>query len=185
MVIKNSILLIFICFILFTINGCKSKRVVQNSITTNTIEVYFFLLDDCVICQAYSSKIRRLHEKYGNDFDMTAIFPNFSSKPKQIEQFLKEYNIPLPYKTDYYKLLTRKYEVSVTPEIVVYDQQNEKVLYKGRIDNQFVDIGKRRQVVTTNELEETLLAIKQGKDDYLRSSTAVGCIINMNEMEQN
>ena len=36
--------------------------------TSKNIEVYFFLLEECVICQNYSTKIGELHQEFKDDF---------------------------------------------------------------------------------------------------------------------
>lgn len=144
--------------------------------------VYLFLSDECPICQYYTPTLREMYQTYQSDsIQFIAVFPNFASKPKNIEKFTKKYKINFPTKTDYFKSLTSKFEASVTPEVVVYDQKNKIKLYHGRIDNSYVHLGKRRRVVTEHELQKTLNLIVQGKITIQESIKSIGCFINMND----
>ena len=145
------------------------------------VTVYLFLLDDCVICQSYTPKLRQLHQEYGSEIPFIGIFPNFSSKPEGIEVFTEKYEIPFETRTDYWKDLTRKFQVEVTPEVVVYHHSSETIIYKGRIDNEFFSLGKRRRVVTTDELREVLSAVKSGNLNPFPFTEAIGCFINFND----
>jgi thiol-disulfide isomerase/thioredoxin len=146
--------------------------------------VYFFLLEECVICQSYSQKINSIVHQFDTEFEFVAVFPSFISKPENIRKFLKDYDISLPFRTDYYKDLTKKFGVSVTPEVVVYKSATEKVLYKGRIDNEFVSVGRRRRSGINDDLMMALNQIKSGINPDPASTQAVGCFINMEEMNK-
>ena len=141
--------------------------------------VYLFLLDDCIICQSYTPKLNKLYHKYGDDIEFRGVFPNFSSKPKKIALYKETYNVEFTTQTDYWKDLVKKYNVEVTPEVVVV--LKDRVLYKGRVDNEFVGLGKRRKVVTTDELGEVLESIASGDIKEFPFTEAVGCFINFND----
>ncbi len=144
--------------------------------------IYFFLLEECVICQSYSLKMIELHKEFNSDFDFIGVFPNFISKPQNIQNFIADYHIPFPYKTDYYKSLVNKFGVKVTPEIVIFDELKNEILYKGRIDNEFFDIGRRRRSGISDDLKNALLQIKRGEKVDPKFTDAIGCIINLNEL---
>lgn len=145
--------------------------------------VYLFLLDDCVICQSYTPELIRLDSIYNSSFDFVGYFPNFVSKKEKITAFKEKYAIPFELKTDYFKTLVKKYEISVTPEVVVVDNSSEEVLYKGRIDDEFVQIGKRRRVILNKDLENALKDIQAGRKVAVNETVAVGCFINFNDLK--
>ncbi len=145
------------------------------------ITAYLFLLDDCVICQSYSPKLNQLYAEYGEEVNFVGVFPNFTSKPDKIDSFKVKYGIEFETRTDYWKKMVHKWGVEVTPEVVVYDEENEQIIYKGRIDNEFVGLGKRRKVVTTDELSEVLQSITSGDPGPFTFTDAVGCFINFND----
>ncbi|MBI5914266.1 MAG: redoxin domain-containing protein [Bacteroidetes bacterium] len=145
----------------------------------DTFIVYVFLLEDCVICQNYSATLHQLHEKYASErIRFIGLFPNrFSSKDK-IAAYQKKYDIPFELKMDYFQTRTRKMGVKVTPEVAVYNKSRDEVLYRGRIDDQYVALGRRRSVKTTRELEDALTAIHENRKPTVPVTQAVGCFIN-------
>ncbi|MEM1328338.1 MAG: redoxin domain-containing protein [Bacteroidota bacterium] len=148
------------------------------------ISVYVFLLEDCVISQHYAPVLNELHEKYANDsLQFIGVFPNRFSSPKTIEQFKTTYDIAFDLKYDYYQSTARRFDAEVTPEVVVYDENAKLLLYKGRIDNQFVRVGRRRQVLTSNELADVLAALREKKPIEITSTDAVGCFIKYEKSE--
>ena len=168
-------LILVFCFAL--LKPMQTEAAPKDSIT-----VYVFLLDACVICQNYTLPLKELHAKYANDqVNFVGLFPNFTSKPPQIEAFKKKYQIPFELKTDYFKTKSKQFGITVTPEVVVYNHTKEEVLYKGRIDNTYFRVGKRRTITTTSELEDALEAIKNGQPIKVKETEAVGCFINYNE----
>lgn len=143
------------------------------------ISVYVFLHDACVICQNYSIVLNNLYEEYGNDrVQFVGLFPDISSKPEKIEAFREKYQIEFPLKTDYFKTITQKMGAKVTPEVVVFDHDSQTILYKGRIDNMYARVGKKRTVITTSELQDALEAIQEGKPVPVKETKSVGCLIN-------
>lgn len=148
-------------------------------------QVIFILLEDCVICQSYSITMNKLYEEYGNEFEFIGYFPNFSSKREAIDSFKNVYSIPFPLKTDYFKTVTNKFKVEVTPEVVIYDPKFDRILYQGRIDNEFFDIGQRRSVVSQHELKDALQAISTKSNNYIKRTISVGCFINFDPMNEN
>ncbi|HMP28183.1 MAG TPA: thioredoxin-like domain-containing protein [Saprospiraceae bacterium] len=145
--------------------------------------VYIFMLEECVICQNYCPKINTIYEDYHDKFNFLLVFPSFISKPSTIEKFYKDYNIKIPYKTDFYKTLVNKFDVNVTPEVVIYDPKQESVLYKGRLDNSFFALGKRRKSGISTDLVIAIEQILSGQSPRPSSTQAIGCIINRDELE--
>jgi len=144
----------------------------------DNIKVYIFLLEDCVISQYYTLPLRELHEKHASEeIEFIGVFPNRFSKPETIEQFKKDYEIPFELKYDYYQELAKKMGATVTPEVVVYNKVKEEVIYKGRIDNTYFRVGKRRQVTTTSELADVLEALRNNTPPSTESTVAIGCFI--------
>jgi thioredoxin-related protein len=172
----------YIFLIIFVCNSVSTSQIALQDSSKPT--VYLFLLEECVICQSYSNKINNIQKDFAQHFNFSAIFPSFISKPETIKKFLSDYDIQMPYKTDFYKTLVKKFDVKVTPEVVVFDHQQNKILYKGRIDNEFFAIGRKRRSGVTEDLRVALNQIISGKivDPY--TTEAIGCIINIAELEE-
>lgn len=150
----------------------------MNAQERDSVTLYLFLSDECVITHYYVPTLNELDETFGDDIDMLAVFPNFSSKPKKIDHFYTTYGLTIPHRTDYFKKLTRKLGATITPEAIFYNHTKDKILYQGRIDNSYVKIGKRRRVITSKELKDALSAWLADEDIAVQKTEAVGCFIN-------
>lgn len=167
-------LFILLCCMSFCVSAVQANPGPRDSIT-----VFIFMHDACVITQNYSLLLHQLHEEYSSDqLKFVGLFPDFSSKPENIEAFRKKYRIPFELKTDYFKTWTKKLGATVTPEVVVYRHSDDTILYKGRIDNMYARVGKKRTITTTSELKDALEAIRNGQPIAITETEAVGCLIN-------
>ncbi len=141
--------------------------------------IYFFLLEDCKISQAYCSEMKRLHKEFANDsVAFTAYFPNSTSTKPNMDAFMHKYKLPMKYYLDSGRAISDQYQVSVLPEVVVVNLSSKTVLYQGRIDNLFVAIGKRRNKATEHDLKDVLKGIHSGKQLAYRKTEAVGCFLS-------
>jgi len=69
--------------------------------------------------------------------------------------------------------------VQVTPEVVVFvpGRTGQKMVYRGRIDDWYVDFGKARPAPTTHDLEQVLQEIVAGRQVTPETTHAIGCFI--------
>lgn len=146
--------------------------------------VYVFLHEACIISQYYTLPLRELHEEYANDsIEFVGLFPNLSSKPRDIQAFQDTYDIPFELKHDYFHLKKEALGVTVTPEVVVYNETKGRITYRGRIDDAYVRIGQRKRVITTSELKDVLEAITDNQPIEVVETQAVGCFIEQVKLE--
>lgn len=146
------------------------------------ITVYFFLLDECKICREYAPVINELYEEFhSEEIEFIGVFPNFASKRENIEKFKKEFDIKFELKTDYFKKLSHRFNAKVLPEVFVFDHSIDRVIYSGRIDDRYVSIGRRRQVIKTFNLMSALDNIIAQKDILITRTEPIGCFINYND----
>jgi peroxiredoxin len=157
-----------------------SKIVAKDSIT-----VYLFLLDKCRICQELSPELNTLYSEFNKDFTFIGIFPNFISKENDILAFVEKYNIEFKTKTDYFKKLTNKLNATITPEVVVYNETKNKILYRGAINDLFHSPGKRRHHIPNQYLRRALEDIRLGQNIQNQETTPIGCFINLNDFIDN
>ena len=63
-----------------------------------------------------------------------------------------------------------------TPEAVLVDAEG-KILYRGRINNRYPELGKARRVITEHDLRAALSEATSGKPVTVSRTTAIGCYI--------
>ena len=103
--------------ILFLFLGLNTSTYSQDDLSKPIL--YVFLSDECIITQYYVPSLNDIWVQYGEDVDMVAIFPNFSSKTKKIQSFYDKYKLKIPHKTDYYKVLSKSLGATITPEAIL------------------------------------------------------------------
>lgn len=140
--------------------------------------VFLFLRTDCPIGNRYAPEITRLHDEFlprGIAFNL--IYPDGAESPEMIRQHLADYALP-PCRvlSDPAHELVALTGVSITPEVAVYDAAL-RLVYRGRIDNRFVDFGKTRLAPSSHELRDALEAILAGRPVRTPTREAIGCPI--------
>lgn len=147
---------------------------------TDSITVYIFLLETCPICQSITIEMKNVYAKYhtkGITFVGVFSSPDLSDK-NTIEKFRKKYNLPFELKSDENRMLMKQFSATVTPQVFVVRHADSTVLYKGRIDNSFEALGKRRQVITEHYLDKTLENILNNQPINPTETQPVGCFIS-------
>jgi hypothetical protein len=161
------------CLFLFLLIASISLQAQSSSYS-----LYIFLLDDCKISQSYTIKINQLHAQYGEQINFIGVFPNRASSLEDIEAYKEKYNHQFPMETDYDKEKALQFGVTITPEVVLIDNETQEILYQGRIDDEFVRVGKRRSFITTDELANALESLVNNQPITVKKTEAVGCFIN-------
>ena len=64
----------------------------------------------------------------------------------------------------------------MTPEAHLIDPKGN-VRYRGRINDLYVDYGKRRHAATSNDLQDAIEALVRGNEIVTPTTKAVGCYI--------
>ncbi|MCH6255064.1 redoxin domain-containing protein [Puniceicoccaceae bacterium K14] len=143
--------------------------------------VLFFVSEECPIANRYVPRIKSLHEKYSKEgVSFKLVYANGDSTEHTVETHRKEFSIPIPALIDPEHVLVEKAKVSVTPECAVFvheGQKNRRLVYHGRIDDQYVDFGKWRQVAGKKDLNDVLTTLLQGEEVTYYSEKAIGCYI--------
>ncbi|MEL6672075.1 MAG: hypothetical protein AAFR61_07775 [Bacteroidota bacterium] len=147
--------------------------------TSDQVTVYVFLHESCVISQYYTLPLRRLHNKYADEnLRFIGLFPNASSQPQKMQAFKAAYKLPFDLQTDHDHARKEAFGATVTPEVVVFNESQGKILYQGRIDDSYARVGKRRRVSTTSELADVLHALAKNKPIEVANTQPIGCFIS-------
>ncbi len=137
--------------------------------------VFVFLSVDCPISNRYAPTLRKLQTEF-QDARWILVYPNVDESAAAIQKNLKEFDLSCEAWRDTQHALVKSAKVSVTPEAVVYVPKVGFV-YRGRIDDRYVDFGKARAEASTNDLRDIVVEIQNGKLPASRVTTAVGCSI--------
>lgn len=136
--------------------------------------VLIFILPDCPISNAYAPEIKSLCADYQSKkvaFYLVHADPDVTAA--QAKAHAREYALPCPVLRDPQHLLVKHTGVTIAPEVAVLSEG--KVVYRGRIDNWYVDLGKRRGEPTVRDLRNALDAVLNGKAVANATTKAIGC----------
>ncbi len=145
----------------------------------DSLTVYVFLSETCPICQNQTFYLRELQQEFtGKKIGFVGVFPNenFSTK-ESIEKFAKKFRLNFPLIKDENQVLTKHLGATITPQVIVYQQDTKEIKYNGMINNGFERVGRRRQVITDFYLRDALMELIQGKTVTLSDTKPVGCFI--------
>jgi peroxiredoxin len=160
--------------------GCALEAAANQTMISDSIEVVVFLSETCPICRQSTKALNRLAEKFTpSGVVFTGVFPNASiSTAETRSAFAKKYKINFPLIADPDYRITDVVQASITPELFIRYIKTGKVVYQGRIDNQYEAVGKRRQQVTEHYAERALMSILQGLEPEVTYTDAIGCFIS-------
>jgi thiol-disulfide isomerase/thioredoxin len=141
------------------------------------IIVVLFARTDCPISNSYAPEVRRISAKFAKrGVGFFLVYPDADETPAMIQKHVKEYAYPFPALRDPKQELVKLSGAKVTPEAAVFDADG-KLLYRGRIDDRYIDFGKARAAPTVKDLEQALEAILAGKTAPPAGGPAIGCMI--------
>jgi thiol-disulfide isomerase/thioredoxin len=140
------------------------------------ISVLVFTTTDCPISNRYAPEIERLAAAFRGKARFTLVYPVPADSPEMIREHVKKFAYTLEYLRDADQQLVKKTGVTVTPEVAV--MKGSTVLYRGRIDDRYIELGKDRPNPTKRDLEDALTAIVAGRSVVTRETRAVGCILS-------
>jgi len=108
--------------------------------------------------------------------DFWLVYPDPDEAPETIRRHLEEYGHPGRPTRDPDHALVRLTQATITPEVAVFTPAGELV-YRGRIDDRFVDFGKARAAATRHDLVDAIDATLEGRPVETPRTRAVGCFI--------
>ncbi len=140
--------------------------------------VLFFVTTDCPIANGYAPEIRSIAaeaKKSGLRFYLVHTDPDVT--PEAAAAHAREYgHDAMPVLLDPEHELVDRLGITITPEAAVVLTDGH-LAYRGRIDNLYGAIGKKRPAATRHDLRDALAAVAEGTRPVVSRTKAIGCII--------
>jgi len=185
--------------ILLCCSSCKEKIAYKNIVVTNplTIDIktvnnktfnwesvkqnkataFIFISPECPLCENYSTTLNNLEKQYNKSgIELIGVIPGKFYKPKQVKEFLNQYNLSIEALMDEAYALCSYFNAKVTPEVFLINQNGDTV-YEGKIDNWMYKLGIKRTRITEYYLQDAIDAILNETGIIISKTEAVGCII--------
>jgi hypothetical protein len=139
--------------------------------------VYVFTRTDCPISNRYAPEVKRIYDRYaGPSMEFILVYPDRDLTPEAREKHRVEYGYPMGAIGDPKHELVRKTGARVTPEAAVF--VGSHLVYRGRIDDRYVDFGQSRATPSKHDLADVLAAIQAGQVPPFEETKAIGCAID-------
>ncbi len=142
--------------------------------------VFYFAAVECPIANRYLPRIKEIYGSHVNSgFKFYAAYTDASASIDKIEQHRMDYSIELPLLLDFEHELVNRTGVTTTPEVAVYFRGENGYLqvYRGRVDDRYIDFGKFRKKPTQEDLKDVLLSLANGKHVQPYTTKSIGCYI--------
>jgi peroxiredoxin len=162
----------------FQLTDIDGKPFDMRRSSTGRVHVAVFVRSDCPISNRSAPEVRELCSTFQpQGVDMYLIYVDPRESAEAIHNHIREYEYTCPALRDSKHALATATEASVTPEAVVFDK-DWKIVYRGRINNQFEDFGKSRENPTTHDLRDAIDATLAGRSVAEPVTKAIGCYID-------
>jgi hypothetical protein len=138
--------------------------------------VFVFARTDCPISNRYAPEVRKIQEKFApRGVGFWLVYLDRDQGVDEVRAHMAEYGYPFGAVLDLDHELVRLTGAKVTPEAAVF--AGGELMYRGRIDDRYVDFGKARAEPTVHDLDEALEAVLAGRPVPNATTPAVGCFI--------
>ena len=141
--------------------------------------VFIFTSTDCPISNRYAPEVRRIADAFASKgVVFRLVYPSPAEDAKAIREHMTAFSYAGAFEPlrDPAFALVKFAGVTVTPEAAVV--ANGRVVYRGRIDDRYVDLGRERPAATERDLFDALTAVLAGKPVAHATTRAVGCFIS-------
>jgi hypothetical protein len=142
--------------------------------------VLFFAASDCPISNRYVPELQRLSQQFQPEGVSTwFVYPNPEDNAQVVRVHNRDYAITAQTALDTAQTLTRMARATTTPEAAVFlfERGTLHEVYRGRIDDRYLNLGTERPQPTHHDLEEAIRAVLAGKPVPPPTGPTVGCSI--------
>ena len=147
--------------------------------------VLIFFGHDCPISNGYAPEISRIQKEYSpKGIELCVVYADPDLARDDAREHAKDYSFDFPAILDPTLSLAARVGATVKPEAAVLSPEG-KLLYRGRIDNTYADLGKRRAAPTQRDLRDALDAILAGEPVSVPRTEALGCDIDFSSQKKN
>src|SRR5712664_2483561 len=140
--------------------------------------VLFFITSDCPISNSYAPEIQRICSEYGpKKVSCNLVYVDPDLTVAEVKKHVKDFGYSgVPAILDSTQKLVHGAGATITPEAALIGASGQ-VLYRGRIDNVYASLGKRRPEATEKDLRKALDEVLGGRAIATPSTKAIGCYI--------
>lgn len=143
--------------------------------------VVVFISTDCPVANSYQPTLRNMGKEFsGSKLQLLMVHGNPQTTIDQARKHQQEYQIDWPVVLDSDQRIAMELKAKNIPEAFLLDSKGT-VLYRGRIDDQYAALGKKRPAPTEHNFSEAITAFLKGLPIPQKETQAVGCVIRYSQ----
>jgi hypothetical protein len=136
-----------------------------------------FLSTECPIARSYIAPLNDLTSSWKQAESPLRFFGVISDPTvtrKDASKFIEDFDVKFPVLFDASGQLAGSLKPTHVPEAFVFDR-DLKLVYRGRIDDTYAQVGKRRPEPTKNDLRDAMASLLAGKTPEITQTKPIGC----------
>jgi peroxiredoxin len=139
--------------------------------------VLVFVATECPNSNTYAPVLARLYREFSDrSVQFLGVYSDPDDSAAAVQKHDADYRIPYPALLDPGHKLASETGARSTPEAVILSSAGE-VLYRGRVDDRFVDFGKTRFIPAHQDLRDALEQVIAGQPVKNPVTKVLGCAI--------
>ena len=136
-----------------------------------------FITPDCPIANYYQPTLRRLGDEFAErGIPLYLIHSDPDLTVDAAKRHVAKFEIAAPVILDHDQSIARRLDAKITPEAFIVDRAGQ-ILYRGRIDNFYEALGRKRRAATEHNLRDALAAVAEKRPVATPVTKALGCHI--------
>jgi AhpC/TSA family len=141
--------------------------------------VLVFVSTHCPIANRYAPTVRALAQGWqARGVAAWLVYPDPDDDAAAIAAHQAEHGLALPTVRDPEHQLVARAGVRVTPEAAVWQPGAAAAVWRGRIDDRAVELGKVRPHASAHDLRDAVDAVLHGRTPAPAGGPAIGCYIS-------
>lgn len=139
--------------------------------------VFIFVRSDCPISNRYAPELRRIATEFQDQsVEFWMVYADPSETSAGIAKHIAEFGFPGHPLRDPRHELVKRAHAAMAPEAAVFDSEG-KLMYHGRVNDLWVDVGVARPMARTHDLEDAISAVLDGRPVKQPETRAIGCTL--------
>jgi len=139
--------------------------------------VFIFVRSDCPVSNRYAPELRQIAEAFaGQNVEIWVVYADPSETADHIRRHLAEFGFPGQPLRDPDHALVKRAQATFAPEAAVFDAAG-KLVYHGRIDDLWADVGRARPIARVHDLEDAISAVLGGRAVSVAVTRTIGCTL--------
>jgi len=161
----------------FSLMDAQGKTHSSDELQNHQATVLVFVATDCPNANTYAPLLARMYREYSaRGVLFLAVYSDPDDTAAKVQKHDAEYQIAYPGLLDPTQTLARQTGARSTPEAVILAPDGQE-LYRGRVDDRFMDYGKTRFQSAHQDLRDALDQILRGEPVKNPTTRVLGCAI--------